>query len=57
MRSNTGSVAVRIKALGNDLTVGRQFDETDTLVSNVNFMLFYFFNLFFYLFFRLQETL
>ena len=36
MRAKDGSVAIRIKPHESGLTVGRQFDETDKLVSLVN---------------------
>ena len=48
IRGKDGSVAIRIKSTDSSLTVGRQFDETDVLVSNVLILL---------IIFRLQEIL
>ena len=36
VRPKDGSVAIRIKPSDTGITVGRQFDETDTLVSNIS---------------------
>ncbi len=36
VRAKDGSVAIRIKPADASITVGRHFEETDTLVSNVN---------------------
>lgn len=51
VRSKDGSVAIRIKPSDAGLTVGRQFDESDSLVSNVSYKIIYL------LYFRFPEIL